>query len=462
MKSRSLTRQTILIVLLAEAVCAMAFSAAALMHERQTRIHSFDVMLQGRLDSLLGAVQDAEDAERNITVDPAELHVPRTDVYAVYGEDGRLIGESNRAPAELIRPEADGITVRRVHGHEHRVLQRRALRVIDRAEYGGVGLRRPVTIVYASPSNHIRSEIVEAAGFYMAVGVCLIAATAAAMIVLLRRTLRPIRELADEAAAVGPLSLQFRPPASALEMAELRPLAEALSVTLDSLRQAFENEHRFVGDAGHELKTAVAIVRSTIEVLMMRPRTEDEYRQGLGRALEDTERVNELVSRMLMLARTEERTEAERVTTDIAAGVERGLEKLQSFAEARGIRLVHRLETPVNVRLTQDEAEVLVTNLVVNAIQHSPAGSVVEVSLTQESRSAVLKVVDRGRGISSHALPHIFDRFYREDTSRSRETGGVGLGLAISKSIVDAAGGDIGVSSAPGAGTTVKVAFSLA
>jgi signal transduction histidine kinase len=451
-----------IIVLLAECLCALAFSAAALLHERRARVHAFDVMLQGRSDSLLGAVQDAEDADSNVMVDPAELHIPASDVYAVYNQGGRIIGQSDGAPAALTRRSTDGIGVRHVNGREYRVLQRDALRVIDRAEFGGVGLRRPVTIVYASPSDHIGNEIMEAAQFYVVVGIVLIGATAAALIVLLRRVLRPISELADEAASVAPPALRFRPPESALQVAELRPLAEALSTTVESLRLAFENEHRFVGDAAHELKTSVAIVRSAIEVLMMKPRSEEEYRRGLRRALEDTERVNELVSRMLMLARTEERTPSLRTSADIAEGVERGLEKLRSFAEAHGIELVRRIETPVSVHLAADDAEILVTNLVVNAIQHSPSGSVVEVTLARRGESAVLNVVDRGSGISESALPHIFERFFREDVSRSRETGGVGLGLAISKSIVDAAGGVIHVSSAPGAGTTVNIAFSLA
>lgn len=461
MKSHSLTRRTMVIVLIAETICALAFSVAALLHEDRTRVHAFDVMLRGRSDSLLGAVRDAEDPEDNVTVDPAELHIPAKDVYAVYNQGGRLLGQSVGAPAGLTRRDADGIEVRHQDGHAYRVLQREAIRVIDRAEFGGVGLRRPVTIVYASPVDHIRDEVAEAAGFYVAVSLCLMAATAAAMIVLLRRALLPIRELATEAANVAPPTLRFVPPKNALEVAELRPLAETLSSTVESLRQAFDSEHRFVGDAAHELKTSVAIVRSTIEVLMMRPRTEEEYRRGLERALEDTQRVSDLLSRMLLLARTEEREVTADTSSDISEGVERGLEKLSSFAEARGIELLKRIESNVFVQLAPDDAEVLVTNLVVNAIQYSPSGSTVAVTLERENQSAVLHVHDRGRGIAESALPHVFDRFFREDASRSRETGGVGLGLAISKSIVDAAGGVIRVESAPGKGTSVIVAFSL-
>ena len=173
MKMSSLTRRAVLAVLLAELLCAVAFSLTALWHERATHLRTFDVMLQGRSDSLLGAIQDAEDPEANVTIDPAELNVPPHDVYAVYNQGGRLLGTSSHAPDKLITRSDDGF--RTVHSgrHSYRVLQREALRVIDRAENGGVGLRRPVTILYAAPMDFIWHEIFEAASFYVTLSIAL-------------------------------------------------------------------------------------------------------------------------------------------------------------------------------------------------------------------------------------------------------------------------------------------------
>ena len=459
---RSLIRRTIAVVLLAELCCAVAFSGATLLHERRTRLRAFDVMLQGRSDSLLGAVQDAEDPDDNVTIDPAELRVSAEDVYAVYNMGGRLLGASRNAPAELIGRRRDGFSDQRAGGHDYRIFQRGAMRVIDRAENGGVGLQRPVTIIYAAPLDNMWHGIVEAVSFYVLVSVALFALTAGLMILLLRRVLEPIQELAIQAAAVSMKSLEFVAPKSALEISELQPLASTLTATVKGLRQAFEKEHRFVSDAAHELKTAVAVVRSTIQVLMLKSRSQKEYTQGLERLLLDNQRVEGLVTQMLLLARLEEKTGVDPIASDISIPVRRAVGSLRSFAEEHAVDLVTAIAADLPIPLSPNEVEVLISNLVVNAVQHSSRGAAVEITLVRSGQSAVLRVRDEGAGISPEAQPFVFDRFYREDTSRSRDTGGAGLGLASCKSIVDSAQGSISLESIKGGGTTVTVAFRLA
>lgn len=458
---KSLTRRTISAVLLAELLCALGFSSSALLHEGRVRLRAFDVMLQGRSDSLLGAIQDAEDPEDNVTVDPAELRVGQDDVYAVYNLGGRLLGTSKNAPAELIRRQKDGFSNRRAGGREYRVFQRGAMRVIDRAENRGVGLQRPVTILYAAPTRHLWRAILGAASFYAVVSLLLFVLTTGLMIVLLRRVLRPIEELAAQARQVSMTSLHFVAPQSALELSELRPLAVTLSETIEGLREAFEKQHRFVSDAAHELKTGVAVVRSTIQLLMMRTRSPQEYEEGLERTLADNSRVEELVSKMLLLARLEETAASHFTAIDIAPGTCSAVGNVRSFAQERGVELMAAVAADVPVRMSSDQAEILVSNLIVNAVQHSGRGSKVEVSLERKDGVAVLRVRDEGSGISAEALPHVFERFYREDKSRSRDTGGAGLGLAICKSIVESADGSIAIESSAEDGTTVTAVFSL-
>jgi signal transduction histidine kinase len=465
-RERSLARRAIALVLFTELVCALAFSATALWHERESRLRAFDVMLQGRSDSLLGAVQDAEDPEDNVTIDPTELRVPADDVWAVYNFGGRLLGSSAGAPAALIARNGDGVRAAKIDGRGYRVRQSEGVRIIDRLEYGAAGLRRPVTIVYASRTNHLWHEIAEAAGFYIAVSVGLICATAVILILALRRLLYPLKELAVEAAGVSANSFEFDAPHSAMETKELRPLAEALSATIARLKEALHMQHRFVSDAAHELKTAVAVQRSTVQLMAMRERSTEEYAEGLARALQDNERVEQLVSRMLTLGRFEERgvgaAEVVGPASDLGASVRRTVEALRDWSETRGVSLLMEMDEGVDVMLAEDAAETLVSNLVMNAVQHSSSGGAVRVSVRAVERMAVLQVTDDGAGIAADNLPHIFERFYREDRSRSRETGGAGLGLAICKSIVEGAGGTIGVESAVGRGTTVTVSFALA
>lgn len=469
MRTASLVRRAVSLVLVAELLCALALSFAALWHESRTRLHAFDAMLQGRSDSLLGAIQDAEDPGDNVAIDSAELRLPTADVYAVYGEGGRLLGSSPAAAQELVGRRSDGF--RNVVSHEHgaegryRVLQREALRIIDRAENGGVGLRRPVTIVYSASTEEIWHEIFEAAGFYALVSALLLLLTAALVILLLRKLLQPLGDLAAEASGVTASSLHFNPPASALRLRELRPLSAALSAAMARVRQSFEMEQQFIGDAAHELKTAVAVVRSSVQVLSMRDRTREAYRRGLERILTDNSRVEELLARMLTLAHLDEKAGPELMHDDLARAVRLTLARVESYAEAHEVHLEPRLEAGLLAPLSPEHAETLVSNLVINAVQHSPKGSVVSVTvhggeLHEAAMAVSLEVSDHGIGISAEALPRVFDRFYREDRSRSRDTGGAGLGLAICKSIVDAAGGSIQVQSTAGVGTTVRVTFS--
>jgi signal transduction histidine kinase len=464
-RERSLARRAIALVLFTELVCALAFSATALWHERQSRLRAFDVMLQGRSDSLLGAVQDAEDPEDNVAIDPTELKVPAEDVWAVYKQGGRRLGSSANAPAELIARHGDGVRAVTVDGRRYRVRESEGIRIIDRLEYGAAGLRRPVTILYASRTNHLWHEIAEAAGFYIAVSAGLMCATAVILILALRRLLYPLKELAVEAAGVSANSIEFDPPRSAIETKELRPLAEALSATIARLKGALDMQHRFVSDAAHELKTAVAVERSTVQLLAMRERSAEEYAEGLGRALEDNERVERLVSRMLTLGRFEERGVSAREEIDLSESARRTVEALRRWSEARGVSISLDVDEGVDVVLTEDAAETLVSNLVMNAVQHSSRGGGVRVSVRAANdgvQRAVLQVSDEGAGIAPESLPHIFERFYREDRSRSRETGGAGLGLAICKSIVEGAGGTIGVESVVGEGTTIRVELARA
>ncbi len=372
-RPRSLVRQVLAIVLLAQVLCAVLLAAVALLNERHTRQRAFDVTLRGHSDSLLGAIQDAEDPDDNVTVDPAELRLPERDLYAVFDASGRKIGSSARADA-LLRG-ADGFRDQRIGRRPYRVYQREALRIIDRAENGGQGLRRPVTIVYAAPEEHLLHEISEATGFYLVTILLASTLTGAVVVVLLRRALRPLVDLAGAAGQLRAPALLFAPPPSVLQVRELRPLAEVLAEAVERLREAFAKEQRFVSDAAHELKTAVAVVRSTVQVLLLRPRTAEEYGAGLQRIVEDNARVEQLIGQMLRSAAVEAARPSEGDRVDLGECVREALLQMGSMAEARGVGLRCVASGEVSVRLSAQQAPVLLRNLLMNAIQHSPAGS---------------------------------------------------------------------------------------
>lgn len=463
MKERSLGRRAVALVLITEIVCAVVFSLTSLWHERHVRQRALDVTLQGRADSLLGAIRDTEDPQDNVSVDPEELRLPSEDIWLVYNQGGHLIGRSPNAPPELVGAAQNGFGDVSLAKRPYRVLVRPGLRIIDHNENSGQGIRRPVTIVYAAPMRHIVHEIGEAATFYMALSALLILLTALILILTLRRLLRPLDELAATAAGVAVHSDTFTPPQSALQIRELRPLAEALSASIGRLRHALEVEHRFISDAAHELKTAVAVVRSSVQLLTLRERSSSEYVQGLDRVLDDNQRVEQLVARMLTLGRFEEQTQSERGMTDLTESAARTIRNLEPWISSRQVSTAEFATCCANVPLTAEAADTLVSNLVMNAVQHSPAGSQVKLHIAKSTpeTQVIFAVEDKGTGIPAESLPHVFERFYREDTSRSRQTGGAGLGLAICKSIVQGAGGTIQIHSAPGQGTTVTVRLRL-
>lgn len=465
MTRRSLIRRAIVSVLLIEFLCAAAFVSTAMWHEWRTRFHALDVTLAGRADALIGAVQDAEDPEDHVKVDPAEFAPQRGEYYAVFDPSGRLVGASSRTISPILERGGDGFRNVRDGEHRYRLFQTQALRIIDREETHGVGLRRPVTVLYAASTDHLWHQMAETANFYALVSLGLLCVTAVVLVVLLKRLLAPLEELAGRAAEIGSDSLRFDPPAAAMQVSELAPLAEALSAMVARVRTAFDAQHRFINDAAHELKTAVSVARSSIQLLGMRSRTPEEYSAGLERVLSDNERVEQLVQQMLSLARFEEQGGGSPVQCDMGEQVQQAVEMLVPVAESRGIEVRCAAAAGAAVAVAPEAAKILASNLILNALQHSDAGSEVIVSVEQGPASegaVVLAVQDSGSGIAAENLGRIFERFFREDPSRSRQTGGAGLGLAICKSIVDGAQGTIAVQSEVGKGTLVRVSLPVA
>jgi len=460
MKRTSLSRQLIAGVLLAELACAALFAGVAVLHEMHGRRRAFDVMLRGRADSLLGAVQDAEDPEDNVTVDPTELVLPQHDLYAVLSPAGRALGTSKQssgaALAALRSARAPGYFNLDVDGERYRALRFEGVRVIDRDDTPG-GLRRPVTIFYASPTRDLWHEALEAVRFYILTGVLLLALTGFVLVWFLRRRLSPLQELAAIAGRVSARSWDFIPPNEVLRTAELAPIALSIEKLLDGLHQAFERQRQLTGDAAHELKTSIAVLKSSLQLLAMNPRTTEQYQTGLDNLLIDTERMEELATRMLALARLEETLIEPGAQSDLAFALRAVAARLYPVAENQRLTLQTTAGQPQWVTLSADDAETLCSNLIMNALQHTPAGGRVSASIDVQDRAATFRVTDDGEGIPESALPHVFERFYRADRSRARSSGGAGLGLSICKALVERAGGTIRIDSAPGKGTEVAV-----
>jgi signal transduction histidine kinase len=230
---------------------------------------------------------------------------------------------------------------------------------------------------------------------------------------------------------------------------------------LARLESSFVQQREFLGNAAHELKTPVAVLKTTLQSLLQRSRSAEEYRNGLQASLQDLDRLEQLLQWMLRLARAEQwahdarRREFEVI--DINATCEEAVERIRSLAHSRNTNIQLATDGPVPFRADPEDLELVWTNLLENAVRYSPPGSSVELAVKHDDQIATVTFQDRGAGISAADLPHIFERFYRGDPSRTRATGGFGLGLAIAKALVEAYGGNIRAESAPGKGTRMTV-----
>ena len=464
MRNSSLTRQLIGGVLLAEFLCAAIFSGIAIGHEMHGRRRAFDVVLRGRADSLLGAIRDAEDPEDNVVVDPAELVLPKQDVYEVVSPSGRILGQSPGLPADsqagLRSASKAGYFDFKSNQESYRGIRVDGVRIIDRDDQGG--LRRPVTVLYAGPTHNLWHEALEAVRFYLVAGAVLLASTGVALIWFLRRRLSPLQELATIAGRVSVSSWDFVPPSTVLHTSELAPIALSIEELIKGLRESFERQRQLTGDAAHELKTSIAVLKSSLQLLAMNPRTTEQYEAGLENLLIDTERMEDLATRMLALARLEEAPTESYESSDLQSTMRTVADRLQPLASLKQVVLHVEASEPHNVAMQVDDAETLCSNLIMNALQHTPPGKRVSATVGSRNGATELRVTDQGEGIPEAALPHVFDRFYRADRSRSRNSGGAGLGLSICKAIVERSNGAIRIKSTIGAGTEVTVTLPVA
>ncbi len=461
MKSRSIVRRLIITVLLMELLSVLCLAGVALFHERRERFRAFDVMVRGRADSLLGAVQDAEDAQDNLLIDRTGLDLPSEDVYEIRDEGGKLVGQSanwGAGPRAGSTPTTDSFFKMEMNDKHYRAIRTHAIRVID-LETNGNGIRRKVVITYGVPTRPLRKAIDSEVRFYALASIMFLSVTGVTMAWFLNRGMSPLREIAAKASTVSATSWKFDPSADVMTTKELGPLARTLQAVLKDLEYSFMQQRRFVSDAAHELKTAVAVVQSSIQVLGLKPRSIEEYQSGLDRCHTDSVRMEEIVGKMLTLARQEREAGVEEAAsmTDLASCLRHAEQQLSSVAALGGVKILPARIDSAAVPLFEEDCEVLCSNLLLNAIQHSESGSQVSVSVVQQGGLVEMRIEDQGSGIAPEALPFVFEPFYRSDPSRNRKTGGTGLGLAICKAIVDRARGEISMTSVLGVGTVAVV-----
>lgn len=267
--------------------------------------------------------------------------------------------------------------------------------------------------------------------------------------------LRPIDRMTEEVENLAERSLDARlsVPPSGDEVAHLGTTFNAL---LDRLQETVERERRLVDDASHELRTPLGILRTELEVALRGPQSQGALRAAIESGIEESDRLSELAEELLVLARFERGAlPMNPESTDLTALVAETAASFQNRAAASRIDLRCLAETPVRAVFDPARLRQVAMNLLDNALDHTPDGGEVSVGVDRDGNEIVLSVADSGQGFEDSLVPRVFEPFSRADASRSRRSGGAGLGLAIVRAIVEAHGGSVEASNREGGGALV-------
>ena len=276
--------------------------------------------------------------------------------------------------------------------------------------------------------------------------------------ILSGRALHPVIELTEAAQSISIENLSERLPVTD-SRDEVATLAATLNTMLARLENAVTTLSQFAADASHEFRTPLAVIQTSVELALRRPRTADEYRCSLEEIGDEVARMTHLVEDLLALARTDTAAvDMPRLPIDVCSVLQDVLNETRALADLRQVRVVFSQNgAPAWISGNRPALHRLFRVLIDNALKYSNAGSEVVVSVQSGDATTAVIVRDCGSGIAPEHLPHIFKRFYRGDSARS--AGGHGLGLALAQSIAKAHSAQINVTSIQGVSTQFRVEF---
>jgi signal transduction histidine kinase len=241
---------------------------------------------------------------------------------------------------------------------------------------------------------------------------------------------------------------------------EYTQVAGEFNALVDRLQETENARRQFVSDASHELKTPLAAIRLLTDSILQNEMDMETVREFVGDIGNEADRLNRMTAKLLALTKDESNTandEAEIIY--MSPTVERVVKMLSGIAAQTRIKITMDLEEDTPILIQEDDLYQITFNLVENGIKYNIPGGSLSISLHRQEEMMVLRVEDPGMGIPEESMSHIFERFYRVDKARSRQTGGSGLGLSIVRNMVERNNGEIHLESAIGKGTTFMVAF---
>ena len=322
------------------------------------------------------------------------------------------------------------------------------------------------SVVVGLPTNTNRQIINEYGVIGGRFGVLLLFLSGLAIWLTITSALRPLKEVERTAEAVksGKFSSRLVQHHGKTEIGRIN---RALNSMLDSIESAVRGKdktlsqmRRFVSDASHELRTPLVTVRGYAELYRMGAiKSKQDLTEAMGRIESEAIRMSGLVESLLTLTRMDELENMKKKPSDLIDLAQASVKDASVAHQEISFRVSTEMKTCI-LEIDGDRIKQVLTNLLANASRFAPKSSEVTVEIKDLGESIRVSVIDRGEGVPESLREKIFDRFYRIDNSRNRETGGSGLGLAIAKSIIDAHGGKIWVDQTPGGGATFSFELS--
>jgi len=379
----------------------------------------------------------------------------------VINDHARVITDSNRgAPRDgqtLLRPEV----IIALNGNDNNVLNSEEYTLNVAVSVNDVGSDRIGAVLFVvsvedifHTIDEIRATLLLATLLVGILAMVLGFVISHYLIVPLKRTVNVVRRM-----TTGQLSLRI--PVKGRD--EYAILANAFNNMTEKLEQTEKTREEFVSNVSHEIKTPLAAIKVLSEsILLQDSAPEAMYREFLQDIDSEVDRMTNITNDLLALVKLDQREQALNIEeVDLNHLVEEILKRLSPLAEQRNIALIYEAERPVQLNADEIKLSLAISNIVENGIKYTPKGGTVKVNVDSDYQSAVITIQDTGIGIPEEEHDKIFNRFYRVDKTRDRETGGTGLGLPISRSTVLLHKGSINISSKPDEGTTFVIRLPL-
>ncbi|MBC6368511.1 HAMP domain-containing sensor histidine kinase [Algoriphagus sp. AK58] len=271
------------------------------------------------------------------------------------------------------------------------------------------------------------------------------------------KSIEPIQEIIDKTNQITQKNLNERVPEPELQD-EIGQLTRSINNLLGRLEQAMKREKQFTSDASHELRTPLSVLRGTLEVLIRKPRTSEEYEQKIKTALGTIDRMSAMIDQLLALARVENSKNLVREELELITFLEEKADQI-SAEQQRNITFQSQVSVPIYITTNEKSLEMILDNLLQNAIKYSPKGSAIYLRVGKSGHHPYIEVTDSGSGIDESHLEQIFDPFFREKEALDLGIPGTGLGLAIVKKLAQESQIKLSVVSKKDVGSTFRLDF---